>query len=380
MSTATDPMRGISTLDDLPRLLGRTDDRLDGCRVLVRVDYNVPLNDDGTIADDLRVRASVPTLTWLVEHGAQLRVVSHLGRPKGVDTKLSLAPAWAALWAIAPQLRDAIETRENLRFDPREDANDASLAAELCDGMDAYVNEAFAFCHRPTASIMGPPTQLPSVAGRLVEAEVRALGTMLHNPKRPFVAVLGGAKVADKLGVVEAVVGLCDTVIIGGGMAYTFLAAQGRSIGQSLFDPTKLDACTKLLATTANIVLPTDVVLADGTVTSGNIPDDSEGLDIGPETRQRFADVIAGAATVFWNGPMGKFENPAFASGTIAMAQALADCNGETIVGGGDSAAAIAEFGFADKINHVSTGGGASLELLEFGDLPGLNALRAAGE
>jgi phosphoglycerate kinase len=373
-------MRGISTLDDLPRLLGRTDDRLDGCRVLVRVDYNVPLNDDGTIADDLRVRASVPTLTWLVEHGAQLRVVSHLGRPKGVDTKLSLAPAWAALWAIAPQLRDAIETRENLRFDPREDANDASLAAELCDGMDAYVNEAFAFCHRPTASIMGPPTQLPSVAGRLVEAEVRALGTMLHNPKRPFVAVLGGAKVADKLGVVEAVVGLCDTVIIGGGMAYTFLAAQGRSIGQSLFDPTKLDACTKLLATTANIVLPTDVVLADGTVTSGNIPDDSEGLDIGPETRQRFADVIAGAATVFWNGPMGKFENPAFASGTIAMAQALADCNGETIVGGGDSAAAIAEFGFADKINHVSTGGGASLELLEFGDLPGLNALRAAGE
>jgi len=376
---STDPMRGISTLDELPAMLGRSNGRLDGVSVLVRVDYNVPLNDDGTISDDLRVRASVPTLTWLAERGATMRVVSHLGRPNGVDPKLSLTPAWEALWAIAPQLKASIETRDNLRFDKREDANDPTLVDELCEGMDAYVNEAFAFCHRPTASIMGPPTRMPAVAGRLVESEVRSLGAMLHNPARPFVAVLGGAKVADKLGVVEAVVGNCDSVIVGGGMAYTFLAAQGRAIGRSLFDPSKLDACAKLLASNTNIILPTDVVLADGSITTGDIADDTEGLDIGPESRERFAQVIAGAKTVFWNGPMGKFENPAFAAGTIAMAQALASSGAMTIVGGGDSAAAVAEFGFADQITHVSTGGGASLELLEFGDLPGLRALRTAG-
>jgi len=360
---------------------------LDGKSVLVRADFNVPLDGD-RITDDLRIRAALPTLQWLQEHGAKVTVVSHLGRPKGEpDPRYSMAPVRARLAELAP----GVELLENVRFDPRETANDESFVLELVAGHDAYVNDAFGASHRSHASVVGPPKHLPSAAGRLLAREVEVLLGLREHPRRPFVAVLGGAKVSDKLGVIDALLDTVDSLIIGGGMCFTFLAAQGHGIGASLVEPDQVDACRALLDAGHDIHLPTDLVVlgpggeigdpeAGGEVaTIGvEVPDGWMGLDIGPGTAAEFSDVIMGAMTVLWNGPMGVFEDARFAAGTKAVAQAVAETNAFTVVGGGDSAAAIDAFDLADQIDHLSTGGGASLELLETGDLPGLEALRGA--
>ncbi len=280
---------------------------------------------------------------------------------------------------------------ENLRFNPGETANDPAFVSDLIAGQDLYVNDAFGASHRAHASIVGPPQFLPSAMGRLLEREVDVLLGVRNAPKRPFVGILGGAKVGDKLGVIEALLEVCDTLIVGGGMCYTFLAAQGHSIGDSLFQPEFLDRCKALLDSGAPIRLPHDLTAMgpDGTLfdpAAGgdvrqigvDVPDGWQGLDIGPGTAAEFTDIILDARTVLWNGPMGAFEDPRFAAGTKTVAQAMADSKAFTIVGGGDSAAAVAQFGLADDIDHVSTGGGASLELIEQGDLPGLDALRGA--
>lgn len=370
MSDQNNALAGIPLLEDLPDLRGR--------RVLVRCDFNVPL-ENGVITDELRIRAALPTLQWLQAQGATVVACSHLGRPKGVPSaEFSLDPVRKVLAEIAP----GVELLENLRFNPGEEANDPTFVDELCKGVDAYVDDAFGASHRAHASIVGPPTRVPSAAGRLLAREVEVLGGLLHDPARPFVSVLGGAKIADKLGVVEALLTKCDALVIGGGMAYTFLAAMGRSIGTSLYDPTKRETCAALLESGANIVLPTDIVACSPEgeirIVDGDIPDGWEGFDIGPATRAAFSKVISDAGTVFWNGPMGRFEDERFASGTRAVAEAAAGASGFTIIGGGDSAAAVAKFGLADDFDHVSTGGGASLELIELGDLPGLVALRGA--
>jgi phosphoglycerate kinase len=289
-----------------------------------------------------------------------------------------MAPVRARLAELAP----GVELLENLRFDPGEEGNDPAFVARLVEGMDAYVDDAFGAAHRAHASIVGPPKTLPSAAGRLLEREVEVLMGLREHPKRPFVAVLGGAKVSDKLGVIDALLGVVDALVIGGGMCFTFLAAQGNSIGDSLFEADQVDECRRLLAAGKPIHLPEDVVclLPDGTVATlgARLPKGAKGLDIGPGSAAAFADVIMEAGTVFWNGPMGMFEDERFASGTKAVAEAMAATHAFTVVGGGDSAAALARFGLADEIDHVSTGGGASLELLELGDLPGLEALRHA--
>jgi phosphoglycerate kinase len=384
----------VPRLEDLPRTEGAT--------VLVRVDCNVPLAD-GQIADDLRLTTTRPTFTWLLDHGARVVACGHLGRPKGApDPKVSLAPVAARLGELLQRdvpltplegparaaAVDALEPGEmllleNLRFDPGETANDAGFVDRLVAGCDAYVNEAFGASHRAHASIVGPPPRLDHAGGRLLEAEVAALGGLLDDPARPFVAILGGAKVSDKLGVLDALLARCDTVLVGGAMAFTFLLAQGHSVGDSLVEPDRVEDCRRLLAT-GRLHVPSDVVIADAVradaatklVASDAIRPGWSGLDIGPGTAAAFADTIADAATVVWNGPMGVFELAPFAAGTRAVAQAVADCRGFTVVGGGDSAAALREFGLADRVNHLSTGGGASLEFLEHGDLPGLAALR----
>jgi phosphoglycerate kinase len=367
----------IPTLEDLEARLGT----LDGRRVLVRTDFNVPL-EDGRITDDFRIRASLPTLTWLQERGAQVVAASHLGRPKGKpDPRYSMEPVRARLAELAP----GVELRENLRFDQGEEANDDRFGRELIHGIDAYVNDAFGASHRAHASIVGPPRHVPSAMGRLLQREVEVLLRLRESPARPFVAVLGGAKVSDKLGVIEALLDTVDSLAIGGAMCFTFLAAQGRPIGDSLFEPDHVDTCRKLLTEAAKpIHLPTDIVGldADGEVeTFGTrLPDGAKGLDIGPGTAAQFSDIVMDARTVFWNGPMGVFEDERFAAGTRAIAQAVADTKAFTVVGGGDSAAALAAFGFDDDVDHVSTGGGASLELLELGDLPGLAALRESAQ
>ena len=367
----------LPTLEDLPPLEGK--------RVLLRADFNVPLAD-GRITDDLRIRAALPTIGWLQGHGAEITACTHLGRPKGKpDPRYSVEPVRERLGELAP----GVELLENLRFDPGEEANDPAFVAKLVDGFDAYVNDAFGASHRAHASIVGPPKLLPSAAGRLLAKEVDVLLGLRDNPKRPFTAILGGSKVSDKLAVIEALLDLADEVLIGGGMCFTFLAAQGNSIGDSLFEPDMVDACKALLDAGRPIVLPTDVTAlgpggelfkpeAGGEVRQAgtSLPDGWKGVDIGPGTAADFGDRIAEARTVFWNGPMGVFEDPRFAAGTRAVAEAVADANGFTVVGGGDSAAALAQFGLDDRIDHVSTGGGASLELLEEGDLPGLAALR----
>ncbi len=370
----------VPRLEDLEQQLGS----LDGKRILVRTDFNVPLQDDGDveggrrITDDFRIRAALPTLTWLQERGAHVVAASHLGRPKGtVDPKYSIAPVRARLAELAP----GVELLDNLREDPGEEANDDAFVARLVDGIDGYVNDAFGASHRAHASIVGPPRTLPSAAGRLLQREVEVLTELRQHPKRPFVAVLGGAKVSDKLGVIEALLGIVDGLAIGGAMCFTFFAAQGRSIGDSLFEPDQVDTCKDLLAgATKPIHLPSDIVGLDpaGQVATygTRLPDGAVGLDIGPGTAAEFGDIVMDARTVFWNGPMGKFEDERFAAGTRALAQAVADTKAFTVVGGGDSAAALAEFGLDDDVDHVSTGGGASLELLELGDLPGLRALR----
>ncbi len=360
---------------------------LSGRRVLVRTDFNVPL-EGGEITDDLRIRAALPTLRWLQEQGATVTACSHLGRPKGApDPAYDMAPVRARLAELAP----GVALLENLRFDPGETANDPAFVRTLIDGQDAYVNDAFGASHRSHASIVGPPQFLPSAAGRLLAREAEVLGGLRVNPRHPFVAILGGAKVSDKLGVIEALLGVVDTLIVGGGMCFTFLAAQGHAIGGSLVEPDQIDTCRRLLAETSAIHLPSDLTALGpggriGDPSAGgevrqfgvNLPEGWMGLDIGPGTAAEFIDVISDAGTILWNGPMGVFEDDRFAAGTRAVAQAVADARGFTVVGGGDSAAALAQFGLAAEVDHLSTGGGASLELLEKGDLPGLRALREA--
>jgi phosphoglycerate kinase len=363
--------------------------------VLLRVDFNVPLfrsDDDGMVAeieDDFRVRAALPTIDWLTSRGAFVSACTHLGRPHGSDPRYSVAPVRELLAKIAP----GVSLLENLRFDPGEESNDPSFVDRLVDEFDCYVNDAFGASHRVHASIVGPPGRVPSAAGRLVQREVEVLGQLLTNPRRPFVAVVGGAKVADKLGVLSSLLARVDQLIVGGGMAFTFLVAQGRAVGASLVDANLIDDCRQLLRVAGDrVLLPTDVLALDpdgepGPGTSGSgevrgfdgdIPGGWQALDIGPVTAQAFAEAIRGAGTLFWNGPMGVFEDARFAAGTRAVAEAVASCDGFTVVGGGDSAAAVDELGLAARVDFVSTGGGAALELLEHGDLPGLVALRSA--
>ena len=374
-------MSEIPTLEDLAARAGD----LTGQRVLVRTDFNVPLDHDAdgvaTIADDFRIRAALPTIEWLVERGATVVTASHLGRPKGApDPKYSMDPVRARLAELAP----GVELLENLRFDPGETANDPAFVDRLIDGVDAYVNDAFGSSHRAHASIVGPPERVPSAMGRLLEREVQVLLGLRNKPKHPFVAVLGGAKISDKLGVIEALLETVDAIVIGGAMCFTFFAAQGKPIGSSLSEPDMVDTCKGLLDTASakgkTIHLPDDIT---GTDADGNfaqfgsrLGEGSIGYDIGPGSAAAFTDVIMDARMVFWNGPMGMFEDERFASGTRTIAQAMADTKAFTVVGGGDSAAALAQFGLDDEVDHVSTGGGASLELLENGDLPGLAALR----
>ena len=380
-----EPAAGVPRLEDLPPL--------DGRRVLVRVDVNVPLRTNGrgaaVVADDFRVRAAVPTLSWLVGRGARVTACSHLGRPKGrPDPASDLAPVRAVLATLAPE----VELLDNLRWDPGEEAGDEAFARRLVDGFDCYVNDAFGACHRAHASIVWPPRWLPSAAGRLLRAEVEHVGGLLADPARPFVAVVGGAKVSDKLGVLRSLLRVVDRLVVGGGMSFTFLAAQGRPVGDSLVDVGRVGECQALLAEAGErILLPTDTVALapDGTIGDGDagtgavqvveaVPDGWKGLDIGPDTAAAYGAVVSSGATVFWNGPMGVFEDDRFAAGTRAVAEAVAACRGRTVVGGGDSVAALDRLGLAERVDFVSTGGGASLELLEHGDLPGLAALRRA--
>ena len=372
-------INGVPQLEDLGDVAGK--------RVLVRCDFNVPIRD-GVIADDLRIRAALPTLGWLQDHGATVTACSHLGRPKGApDLAYSMDPVRARLAELAP----GVTLLENLRFSAGETANDAAFVAELVAGQDAYVNDAFGASHRSHASIVGPPLSLPSAAGRLLEKEVEVLLAVRNEPRRPFISILGGSKVSDKLGVINALLEVVDGLVIGGGMCFTFLAAMGHQVGASLLEEDQIDTCRQLLDSGATIHLPSDITglgpggkigdpSAGGEVRQfgRNLPDGWMGLDIGPGTAAEFSDVIAEARQVLWNGPMGVFEDPRFEAGTRTVAEAVAECRGFTVVGGGDSAAAVAQFGLADQIDHISTGGGASLELIEQGDLPGLAALRGA--
>lgn len=390
----------------------RTVDQADvrGKRALVRNDFNVPL-DDGEVTDDLRVRASVPTLKWLVGHGAKVVCCSHLGRPKGRrDERYSLAPVVPVLAGhlgrdvafvddvAGEEARRAAHVLaegqvlllQNLRFEPGEEAADDAFAARLASLGELYVDDAFGAAHRAHASVVGVAERLPAYAGFLLNNEVRELSKLLEEPDTPFVAVLGGSKVSDKLAVLDNLLGRVDTLVVGGGMCFTFLAAQGGEVGDSLFEADQVDSVTELLARAGRegkrVLLPTDVVVADGfaedaahrTVAAGEIDKGWRGLDIGPATARAFAAAVGEARTVFWNGPMGVFEWEAFAAGTRAVAEAVAASDGFTVVGGGDSAAALAQLGLADKVDHLSTGGGASLEMLEGKTLPGVAAIPTA--
>jgi phosphoglycerate kinase len=366
----------LPVLEDLPPVGGQ--------RVLVRTDFNVPMAA-GRITDDLRIRRSLGTLSWLLDQGAaRVTTASHLGRPRGKpDPAYDLAPVRHRLHELllgAGADAGRVDVLPNLRFDPREEEGDLSFAGELAQGQDLFVNEAFSAAHRAHASVVGPPRLLPSAGGRLLIREVEVLGTLLQGAARPFVAVLGGSKVSDKLGVIAALLDRVDALVVGGGMCFTFLAAQGHRIGASLLEADYVESCARLLGTGRRILLPADltVLSPEGEVrqVGADVPDDWKGLDIGPGSAAAFSDAIAEARTVFWNGPMGVFEDPRFAAGTQAVAEAVADASAFTVVGGGDSAAALAGFGLSDRIDHVSTGGGASLEFLEHGDLPGLAALR----
>lgn len=370
-------MARVPVLEDLPPLEGK--------RVLLRADFNVPVQD-GRITDDLRIRAALPTIEWLQGQGATVVACTHFGRPKGQpNPKYSVAPIRARLGELAP----GVELIENLRFDAGEEGNDPTFVAQLIGGFDAYVNDAFGASHRAHASIVGPPQHLPSAAGRLLAKEVEVLLDLREHPNRPFVAVLGGSKVSDKLKVIDALLGVADELLIGGGMCFTFLKAQGHPVGDSLCEDDMVPECKRLLDSGAAIRLPSDVTAlgpggeignpaAGGDVRQlgASVPDGWKGLDIGPGSAADFSDVVLDARTVFWNGPMGVFEDPRFEGGTRTVAEAVAETTGFSVVGGGDSAAAVAQFGLAKQIDHISTGGGASLELLETGDLPGLAALR----
>jgi phosphoglycerate kinase len=387
----------------------RTVDQADvaGRRVLVRNDFNVPL-EDGKVTDDLRVRAAVPTLRWLLDHRARVICCSHLGRPKGKrDPRYSLEPVRPVLASQlgvevafvddvagdqARQAADALGDNQvlllqNLRYEPGEEENDPQLADRLASLAEVYVDDAFGAAHRAHASVVGVADRLDAYAGYLLAGEVKELSRLLEDPERPFIAVLGGSKVSDKLEVLDNLLGRVDSLVVGGGMCFTFLAAQGHGIGDSLFEPDQVDAVKALLARAERegkpVLLPTDVVVAREVsedaeariVPASGIESGWKGLDIGPETARAFAAAVAEARTVFWNGPMGVFELAPFAAGTKAVAEAVAAADGYTVVGGGDSAAALAELGLADRVDHLSTGGGASLELLEGKTLPGVAAV-----
>lgn len=361
---------------------------LAGKRVLVRVDFNTPvdtINGQLEVTDDFRIRATVPLFEDLLERGASVVACTHFGRPKGkVVEEYSVAPVRRRL----NQLCADVELLENLRFNPGEETNDRAFGEQLVAGFDYYINEAFSASHRAHASIMIPPLLIPSAAGPNLHREVSTLQSLLDDPARPFVAIVGGAKVKDKLGIVKVLAQKADTVIVGGGMAYTFEAARGRSIGSSLFDESYLGECAQLLAK-GNVLIPDDSRgLADGASfgSSGgddaviefgdNIPDGFEGLDIGPRAISSFVSAIGAAKTILWNGPMGVFEDPRLSVGTEAVARAVAASNAVSVIGGGDSVAALQSYGLEDEVSFVSTGGGASLEFVEHGDLPGLVALR----
>ncbi len=384
-----------------------------GKRVLVRCDFNVPLKD-GKITSDKRIVEALPTIKYLLGQGAKVILCSHMGKPKGeINPKYTLAPVAARLTELlgqeVPLCADTIGPDakakaaaladgqaillENTRFDKREEKNDPEFAKELASLAEIFVNDAFGAAHRAHGSTAGVAQHggLPAVCGYLIQKEIGVMGKALSDPARPFVAILGGAKVADKLNVIDNLLSKVDTLIIGGGMAYTFLAAKGYGIGSSLFDESKLDYCREMMAKAeqkgVNLLLPVDTVIAASfpdpidadiaveTVDADKIPADKMGLDIGDKTRELFANAVKSAKTVVWNGPMGVFENPTLAQGTIAVARALAESEAITIVGGGDSAAACEQLGFADRITHISTGGGASLEFLEGRTLPGIDCL-----
>ena len=380
-----------------------------GKKVLVRVDFNVPLAEDGTVSDDKRIVAALPTIQYLLDHKAKVILCSHLGRPKGkVDPKYSLAPVGKRLSELLPDVRiwmaddvvgesaksaiadmkeGEIVLLENVRFRPEEEKNDPAFAKELASLAELYVSDAFGTVHRAHASTVGVAAYLPAVAGFLIGKELSVMGKALNDPERPFVAILGGAKVADKIGVITNLLDKCDSLIIGGGMAYTFIKAEGYEIGTSLLDADSLGLAKELMAKAKGkgvaMFLPVDTVVATEfkadaehkIVDSDKIPADWMGLDIGPKTVALFKDVILKAKTVVWNGPMGVFEMPAFANGTKEIAAACAECKGTTIIGGGDSASAVKKLGYADKMTHISTGGGASLEFLEGKTLPGVAVL-----
>ena len=383
-----------------------------GKRVLCRCDFNVPTKN-GVITSDKRIVAALPTIQYLIAHKAKVILCSHMGKPKGewkpelslkvVADRLSQLLGQEVIMAADVAGEDAkakaaalgegqVMLLENTRYIKGETKNDPELSKELASLADIFVNDAFGTAHRAHSSTAGVADYLPAVCGYLVQKEVSIMGKALANPERPFVAILGGAKVSDKLNVINNLLEKVDTLIIGGGMAYTFLAAKGYSVGNSLLDDTKIDYCKEMMAKAeakgVKLLLPIDTVVADGfpspidgpvtveTVNVDSIPAGKEGLDIGEKTRALFADAVKSAKTVVWNGPMGVFENPTLAAGTIAVAQALADSDAITIVGGGDSAAACEQLGFADKITHISTGGGASLEFLEGLELPGIACLQ----
>lgn len=373
-------------------------------RVLVRMDFNVPLKD-GKVSDDTRIAASLPTIKYLIEQGAKIILCSHLGRPTGKEEKYSLRPVAARLEkllgksvtfvgdSIGQPVERAVEAMnagdvvllENVRFYPEEEKNDPGFAKKLAAFGDVYVNDAFGSAHRAHASTEGVAHILPGVAGFLMEKELNYLGSALANPARPFVAILGGAKVSDKIKVIENLLPKVDALLIGGGMANTFLAARGFELGQSLVEANQVETAKGLVAKGgAKIVLPVDLVVADKfdanaqskAVDANAVPSDWRALDVGPQTIDAFEKILRGAKTVVWNGPLGVFEFPAFAKGTIEIAKRLASSGATTIIGGGDSAAAVEQAGVADKMTHISTGGGASLEFLEGRVLPGVQALQ----
>ena len=379
-----------------------------GKKVLVRVDFNVPLNDKKEITDETRIRAALPTITYLCEQNAKVIICSHLGRPKGQFNKdFSLAPVAARLTelldckvtfaadVIGESAKAAVEALEegevvlleNVRFHKEETDNDPAFAEKLASYADVYVNDAFGAAHRAHASTAGVAAYIPAVAGFLIEKELNVLGGALSEPQRPFVAILGGAKVADKIGVISNLITKVDAIIVGGGMGYTFIKARGQEVGESLVDPDSIELAKGLIERAAqkgvDFLLPVDAIIADKfdvearteVVPIDDITPGWMGLDIGPSSRMLFADKIRTAKTVIWNGPMGVFEMAPFAEGTKSIAKAMAETEAITIIGGGDSAAAVKQLGFADAMSHISTGGGASLEFLEGKELPGISVL-----
>lgn len=382
-----------------------------GKRVLVRVDFNVPVDKAGNITDDSRIRGALPTIRYLLDHGATVILASHFGRPKGgPEDKYRLTGVGKRLQellgrpvtklddCVGPAVKEAIAQArekdpasvillENVRFYPGEEKNDPAFARQLAELADLYVNDAFGTAHRAHASTAGVAQYLPAVAGFLMEKELQALGEILGNPKRPFLALIGGAKVSDKIGVLENLVEKVDTLIIGGGMANTFLLAQGLAVGKSLVEPDRVDQARAILERASirgiSLLLPEDVVVANAfsaeaehkVVSAREIPVDWMVVDIGPAARESFGRAIGQARTIFWNGPLGVFELEPFAAGTMAMAKAVANSGAVTVIGGGDSIAAVEKAGVADQITHISTGGGAALEFLEGKELPGVAAL-----